>query len=172
MKRIIKLGTDPLNRRQLFFLELVEPGELPNQLALPSPNFYCFIAWDSQAAEVEEISHLAEALIKAGAAYFCTLGPGCERVHDIKDALDSEPFNDIGSPDDSVIMTTWHAKEPLEKALHFFLNSTWVEQHYEATSLCSLAISVGSKEWSRTITAALRAPREFSESVESQRQTA
>jgi hypothetical protein len=165
MKRVVKLSTDPWNMRELFFLDLAEPGEFPSQLGLPRPNFYCFIAWDSQRAEVEEISRFAEALMKEGAAYFCTWGPGCERVHDIIDAIDSDPFNDLGSPEDSVIMTTWHAKESLEKALHFFLNSTWVEQHYEAMSLCSLAICVGSKEWSKTIAAALRTPREFSWNV-------
>jgi hypothetical protein len=62
-------------------------------------------------------------------------------------------------------MTTWHAKEPLEEALYFFLNSTRVDQHYEPTSLSSLAISAGSAEWKETIMAALTNPRGFSDRV-------
>ncbi len=165
MKQVSKLSIDPANERQLYFLDLAGPDDLPSQLGLSSSNFYCIIAWDSERADVETISRFAESLIREGAAYFCTWGPGCERVHDIIDEIDSYPFNDLGSPESSVIMTTWHAEDSLEEALYFFLNSTWVDQHYESTSLSSLAISVGSEAWKETIMAALRSPRAFSDYV-------
>jgi hypothetical protein len=75
-------------------------------------------------------------------------GPDCQRVHDIIDEM-SEPGNDVGVPEDSCIMTTWHDSEPLREALWFFLVNSWPDEHYENSTRVALAISVGSSEWRR-----------------------
>jgi len=62
-------------------------------------------------------------------------------------------------------MTTWHAKESLDDALFFFLNSTCPDEYYEGSTKCSLAIVIGNKEWSTVVREALTQPREYSERV-------
>ena len=120
MAEIERLGKDPLTNRDLYFLSATDLDEIPGRMNFSSPNFICLIAWDSDRSSVEEISSLVEPLIKNGGSYFCAWGNDCERVHDIIDEIDSYPYNDIGSPDDSVIMTTWHSDESLEETLYFF----------------------------------------------------
>jgi len=65
-------------------------------------------------------------------------------------------------------MTTWHAKESLDDALFFFLNSTCPDEYYEGSTKCSLAIVIGNKEWSTVVREALTQPREYSERVVNQ----
>ena len=81
--KIQKLSYDELTELDLFFINVNEPTEIPNEFQLTSPNFACLIAWDSRNATVVEISAVVEPLINNGASYFCTGGPDCERVHDI-----------------------------------------------------------------------------------------
>ncbi len=166
MNRIEKIGYDPQNKRDLYFLELDESIGKIDRFDLSSPHFYCFIAWDSLNATVDDISQLVESLIRSGASYFCTWGPGCERVHDIIDERTSYPYDDLNIPEDSIIMTSWHSHESLHEALYFFLNSTHTVEHYLTTSNCSLAISISSKIWSEEILNVLEKPREFSERFE------
>ena len=161
MTKIEKLGYDHLAKRDLYILNLLEPDDLPKSIKLSSQHFACFIAWNSEAASVDVISNLVEHIIKAGGAYFSTWGPDCQRVHDIIDEIDAYPYNDIGSPEDSVIMTTWHEDESLEEAMCFFLTSTSPDEFYEATMNSSLAISIGSQDWAKIIYGALLNPKGF-----------
>ncbi len=101
MAEIERFGKDPLTIRDLYFLNAKDHDDIPGSLNFSSPNFICLIAWDSDRSSVDEISSLVEPLINSGASYFCTWGNDCERVHDIIDEIDSYPYNDIGSPEDS-----------------------------------------------------------------------
>lgn len=65
--------------------------DAPHEKKLSSQHFASFIAWNSEAASVDEISNLVEPLIKAGGAYFTIWGPDCQRVHDIIDEIDAYP---------------------------------------------------------------------------------
>lgn len=161
MTLIERIGFDPSTERELFYLSLSEPDDLPKTINLASKHFACFIAWDSELASVEEISCLVEPLLDYGAAYFCTWGPGCERVHDIIDEIDAFPSDRNSPTEDAVIMTTWHAKESLEEALCFFLTTAWPDEYFEATLKSSLAICIGSHEWSSVIRDALAKPEDF-----------
>lgn len=91
MNEIQKIGRDPLTERDLYFLSINGINEIPNDINLSSPNYVCLIAWDSQQSTVEDISSVAESLIKNGGSYFCTWGPDCERMHDIIDEIDGAP---------------------------------------------------------------------------------
>jgi len=162
-----RIGFDALTERDLFFLALARPADLP-RVELTSQHFACFIAWDSEPASAEEISSLVEPLINAGAAYFCTWGKGCQRVHDIVDEIDAYPYDTVGATDeDSVIMTTWHENESLEDALYFFLTATSPAVYFEATFKSSLAISVGSQEWASAIRYIMADTEAFRKRIES-----
>jgi hypothetical protein len=161
MSEIQKLGSDSVTQRDIYFLDINKPCEIPIEFHLSSPNFACLIAWDSLNATVEEISSVVEPLIKNGGSYFCTWGPDCERVHDIIDEIGRMTHSDLGSPEGSVIMTTWHKDEPIQEALYFFLCCSWPDGHYEGSTNSSLAIVIGNTEWAEEIKKSLRAPRQF-----------
>ena len=73
----------------------------------------------------------------------------------------SYPDNDFGVPEDSCIMTSWHASEPLRDALWFFLVNSWPDEHYQDSTRAALAISIGSSAWAAEIAEALDDAREF-----------
>jgi hypothetical protein len=159
MSNVIQfIRNDNLTGRDLFFLPLNSSNDIPETIKLSSENFVCFIAWDSQKSSVEEISKLLEIIIKNGAAYICSWGPDCGRVHDIADEIDSYPFKEFGSPEDSVIMTTDHQSESLEEAMFFFLSTTSPDEYYEKSCNSSLAISIGNKDWNESIKKILENP--------------
>jgi len=87
----------------------------------------------------------------------------CGNVHDIIDEIDSKKFIDLGSSEESIIMTTWRNDEILQEALYFFLNETWPDEYYEGTTLSSLAIVIGNQEWSEIVKKALMEPGKFND---------
>jgi len=154
---IEKCAFDEENERQLFMLELSTPEELPAHVDLHSPNFGCVLAWNACDTTTEEVAALVEPLIKAGCVYFSCWGPDCERVHDIIDECD--PYTE------SVIMTTWHEKVPIEEALWYFLNCTWPDDEFRDSFRASIAITVGSREWAATARGAVNDPKTFTQAV-------
>src|SRR5687767_7300718 len=86
-----RVSYDSVMERDLYVLDLGAADDFPARLMLPSSNFACLLAWDARAASDAEIATLARKLLDAGAAYVCTWGPDCERVHDIIDAELIEP---------------------------------------------------------------------------------
>jgi hypothetical protein len=59
------------------------------------------------------IRAFARRLLDAGAVYFATWGPDCQRVHDLIDA--ERPTDEPGEHD--VVMTTWHERVDLDEAI-------------------------------------------------------
>jgi hypothetical protein len=151
---------DSVLERRLFSLEIPSAGVLP-RVMLPDGNFACLLAWDARGASADDVSAVVQPLLRAGASYFVCWGPDCERVHDIIDEIASYPDNDFGVPEDSCIMTTWHASEPLCAALWFFLVNSRPDQHYQDSTHAALAISIGSPAWATEIAEALNDVREF-----------
>jgi hypothetical protein len=151
---------DSLTERQLFSIDIASTIELP-RLDLPAGNFACLLAWDARGASADAVSAFVEPLLRGGASHFVCWGPDCERVHDIIDEMVSYPGHDFGVPEESCIMTTWHASEPLGEAIWFFLVNSWPDEHYRDLTHSALAISVGSSVWAAEITEALDHPREF-----------
>jgi len=155
MSGLESYGQDPSSERGLFVLELARGERLPPGIELGSPHFVCLIAWDSRGVTVKEISSLVDGLLTMGCAYFCTWGPGCERVHDIVD----ESVVEL----ELSIITTWHSDEPLEDALWFLLNTCYPVDVFGGSCKAGLAIAIGEPSWATTIEGVFKNPRAFSE---------
>ena len=158
-------GYDTVSERRLFALPLASPVAFPTDLELPAGNFVCLLAWDARGVPVGVVSKLVERLLIAGACYFVCWGPDCERVHDIIDEIDGDPFTCLGAPAGSVIMTTWHASEPLSEAIWFVLRCAFPDDHFFESTRCTLAVSIGSGEWAAEVATAFEAPDAFVDSV-------
>jgi hypothetical protein len=145
--------------RPLFALALAGFGLPAAPLELPTRHFLCLLAADFSAASDGQISALAKELLDRGASYFVCWGPGCERAHDLID--DVTLLVEPPVPGDSVIMTTWHAGQPLGEALLFLLCAAWPDAAYEETTGCALAVSIGSPAIAAEIREALAHPDSF-----------
>ena len=74
----------------------------------------------------------AQALVREGARYVCTWGTDCEAWHDAVDLAEAllnreagvAGDDDCSRQDGIFVMTTWHAWDPLEDAMHFYRYST------------------------------------------------
>jgi hypothetical protein len=149
------VGYDSKFKRQIWLLALdaltvpFECDELQKQ------QFACLCVIDASPIETDGLSAFCSRLIDLGCAYFCTWGPDCERVHDIMDEQaigENPPATDIGC-----LMTTWHAKESLAKAVNYFLTCTVPDEEY-APAGCGygLAVVVGPTDWVTNIERHLR----------------
>jgi hypothetical protein len=144
------IGYHAASERQVFLLTLDSlhaPWSMP---IAEGRHFTCFCAMDARNVTAAELGEFCARLISLGCAYLCTWGPDCERVHDVMDELvvgDNPPQTYLGC-----LMTTWHAKDSLEDALHFFLYAADPDEEY-APNGCGLAlcISVASTEWNVAI---------------------
>lgn len=145
--------------KPLFALELPEFRLHAEGTELPTQHFLCFLAADFTAASDSEIAGLAKDLLDLGASYFVCWGAGCERAHDLIDEV--ALLLDPPIPEGSVIMTTWHADEPLDKALYFLLCSAWPDSAFEDSTGCTMAVSVGDEEIAEQIRKALSQARDF-----------
>ena len=163
--KIEYIGKEDLTERELFFLSLDSSIDIPQNIQLTSKNFACLIAWDSKNNSNQEISDFAETLIKNGAAYICIWGNDSKRIEDICDNIDSNPNNQFGSLEGSVIMTTSHRNESIEDTLYYFLTDTHPDEYYEATLKSSLAIAIGNKDKLKIIEDALSNPNLFRKNI-------
>lgn len=126
----------------------------PSDITIPSKRFRLFVAADTENNPVDVVSTFAYAALGKGMAYFSSWGPGCERFHDIVDEVILE--DDLGDrrfvgSDESVCMTTWHAKHELDEALDFFARFARPSGSFEPDSDYWLAVSVGNAEWAASI---------------------
>jgi hypothetical protein len=160
MPDIEHLGYDSVLERDLFALELDSPEVFPASLHLSSPRFACLLSWDARGVEAIRIARLARKLLDSGAVYVCAWGPDCERVHDI---IDEEEIGPNPPPKvDRVVMTTWHANEPLAEAIWFVLHNSWPDEGYESGCDSRLGVAIGSPPWASEIREAFSRPHEFS----------
>jgi len=126
----------------------------PN-LDLPSKQFRLFIAADATKIHDDQIETFAEAALSTGMIYCCTWGPDCSRVHDLFDdvILADELGPGLYAPPtaDDVIMTTWHERDSLKKAVWYFANCTFPTKSFEHESEFWLAIAIGNRRWAASI---------------------
>ena len=134
--------------RELFFIAAPEIVALPPAFTFASRHFAALLVTDSTRIADDGLATFSTSLIRAGCSYFCTWGPGCERAHDIFDlqCLDIDP----------VIMTTWHADEPLDDAIWFLLRTTFPDDGYFDTTRTGLAVVVGTPEWASHVERRMR----------------
>ena len=152
-----RLGRTVKPSRTLFFAEFRKADELVATLTFPTKHFVAMLAWDSTNEDVTSISRVAELLIRAGCAYVVAWGEGCERVHDIvdEDLVELELGLDPSRPEAMPmpgpnpfaayphVMTSWHADEPLDEVLDFFLGDTFPVDEFELTCGSAVVIAIG-----------------------------
>ena len=107
----VHVGYDSVEGRSLYVLE-VAAGHV-EVFHSPAERFGCFLVADATGLTDQKIRGLVRALLDAGAAYFATWGPDCQRVHDLIDA--ERPRDEPGEND--VVMTSWHADVDLDSAI-------------------------------------------------------
>jgi hypothetical protein len=77
--------------------------------------------------------------LQLGCRYACFWGEACEEWHDLMDELALPVEEERGDPD-TVVMTTWHAKEPLQEAMWFLaFCANEPDRSLSATLLCDTA---------------------------------
>lgn len=92
------------------------PDQAPPQL-MCCP-FRALIVSEAEVTQ-EWRNRVAEWLVKSGCLYVVAWGIECEKWHDTVDWNVIEEFDYGDIPDDRVIVTTWHADEPLSEAMWF-----------------------------------------------------
>ena len=65
---------------------------------------------------------VAKWLVESGCLYLVAWGDECSLWHDEVDEANLDSFDWEPIPDDRFVMTTWHAREPLEDAMWFSQN--------------------------------------------------
>jgi hypothetical protein len=144
--------------RELFVLELPALTDFPERLSLSGPRFACLLAWDARGVGVVDVSRFARKLLDSGAVYICCWGPDCERVHDI---IDQEEIGPNPPPvADRVVMTTWHANQPLAEAIWYVLHC-YPDEAYATGYASTIGVAIGSREWADEIRSAFSDPRKF-----------
>jgi hypothetical protein len=133
---------------------------LPALIQPSNAHFVLFLAIDGTKVNTEVIFSVAEKLLDQGMVYACVWGPDCERVHD---RIDQPRFwRKPDETDSNVVITTWHAEDPLAEAVWFFLNCTWPAQDYVHTCSDWIAAVIGNPAWEAEVRAKLLAEKEES----------
>ena len=139
--QIDEIGLQDPNGRALSLVAVPRPNEFRADELPVSQHFMCFLAWDASTATIDEISDLANALLRSGAVSISCWGKGCERVHDIFDEL-IVGDGAAGSGYSKSIMTTWHSRESYREAIWYALFVAQPTDLFEATCLDSVFILV------------------------------
>jgi hypothetical protein len=123
---------------------------VPAILESCSPHFMLLLAMDASSLKDEEISASARILLSRGLAGFSVWGPDCSRVHDLFD-LERDP----GETDETVVVTTWHADEPITEAVCYFDLCAYPAAGFERDCSDWVAIAVGNESWEEEISTAV-----------------
>lgn len=109
-------------------------------------------AYNEELALPQTLERIAQALARATceaeiiAAYVCTWGAACERVHDIFDEFLVMREIEQGKPLPH-IMTTWHNEESLDEALGFALKVALPNATFLASCGLVVVAAVANEEW-------------------------
>ena len=143
----------PLTEGKDFAVVQLSQLKWPNLQCIPSPRFRLFVAADVAALSAGVLSEFGYGALTRGMVYFCVWGDGCERFHDVVDEilLDDElgERRFCGQGKNDVVMTTWHAKDSLERALDFFASCAVPTDGLAANSEFRLVLCCGDQEWTR-----------------------
>ena len=150
----------PLHRL-IYFGHVSTLAELIDAIAATNRRrrgFVLFLAYDARTVSNEVVFAAARQLLHLGMSYIVAWGPDCERVHDIFDDADIEQNPDSNRGSDSVIMSTWHADEPIEQALWFALHSAYPAPGYEASTGSTIVAIIKNATWAEAVSAYLDNP--------------
>jgi hypothetical protein len=92
-------------------------GQSPLEIPLDLTSESILVIAERQVLRPDQ-NRVAVQLVELGIKSACTWGIDCEDWHDTIDWVDIE--RTLGQDDPPVLMTTWHASEPLEDAMWYF----------------------------------------------------
>jgi hypothetical protein len=148
---LLENQSGPLGRSE-YSLSAATPDEVVDSIQVPEGrHFVLFLAWDALGVSEDAVVQLARELVRKGLAYLVAWGPDCERVHDLFDSVDVELNSDSNIGPETVIMSTWHDKEPLTEALWFSLNTAYPAPPYNETAVATIAVAIGNAAWGAAI---------------------
>jgi hypothetical protein len=122
---------------------------LADKIIPSTAHFGLFLAMNSNDIDDDSVLQGARNLFSKGLASLCTWGPGCERLHDLFD--DEADQINLELSGDDVIMTTWHADEPLEDALWFFARTAFVTGKFAKTCKDWIIAPISNPGWEHLI---------------------
>ena len=101
----------------------------PYSLVSPFNNepFVLLLITDDSVA-VNERLVLCDQIVNSGCRYVCCFGHECELWHDTIDESYIATDPNFDPPEETHIMTTWHADAPLTDVIHFMIRSTSIDE--------------------------------------------
>ena len=144
--------------REIQVLSFATIDELAKRLPIGDQHFLLLLAWDAPEKSTEQLTGFFERLVDRGLVYFCAWGRNCEAVHDAVDRCDTEKHKREGRSvsENSVVMTTWHAKESLGEALWFFKICAVPAGSRDPSECDRFAVAIGNPAWSTEMEQALQ----------------
>ena len=125
---------------------------LADSLQPPCPRFVLLVAADTECVAASELQAWAGRLLDCGAVYACCWGPGAEQLHLAFDMAAIERETVVaGSDDDSVIMTTFHTREPLLEAAWFAVHAAYPTGIFESGTDAVVVAVVARDDWYQEI---------------------
>jgi hypothetical protein len=133
--------------RDFFVCSARTIGDLPDEVSPTAPHFGLFIAMDARIVDDDLLRDVAGKVVAKGLVCLVAWGPGCKRVHDRVD----DAGRDYNESDEKFIMTTWHHRELLKKALWYFAEASIVADGYVLTCTDWIAASIENPDWDKKI---------------------
>ena len=143
----------PIPGIQVLFFDSIE--DLALRLPAATRYFTLLLAWDAPSLPEGDLEERLRPLVNRGLVYFCAWGDRCEEVHDAVDRCDIERMRVPGS-EGYVIMTTWHAKDTLEKAFWFFSDLALPGDERMLGDMARYAVTIGNRNWGKRLKQLLR----------------
>ncbi|OGS05606.1 MAG: hypothetical protein A3G41_06355 [Elusimicrobia bacterium RIFCSPLOWO2_12_FULL_59_9] len=137
--------------KDYYFLSLQRLEEWPDKLDLPSGFFGLMLCMDAGKTDRDHIFSAAAKALENGLCCFSAWGPGCEFTHDVFDQAILKKRPDPEERDEKIILTTWHADESLDEALHDFALLAVPADFFQRRLNDWLIVSVGNKDWDAKI---------------------
>lgn len=130
-------------------LSVARIDDLADELPHERPHFLLFLAWDHPDMQAEKLVDLFRPLVDRSLVYFCAWGASCEAVHDAIDRCDIEKHQEAGDElfDDTILLTTWHARDSLAEALWFFKVCAMPARSFDPADCDRFAVAVGNPDW-------------------------
>jgi hypothetical protein len=120
--------------------------ELADCLPHRHPYFTLLLAWDAPEIDQQELIALFRPLVDRGLACFSAWGNRSEEVHDAVDLCFVERELEVGEAD-YLLMTGWHANEPLEEAVWAFKMLDIPSELHVFAEFDRFAVAVENRAW-------------------------
>jgi hypothetical protein len=141
----VQAVADQQSGRRFSLIDLERLDQWPATLPGLGPRYGLLLACNAEQVASGVIAEVAERALASGAVSILAWGPGCERVHDIFDAVYAPSVLD--QPDCQVVITTWHANESLDEALWYFVDVAGLVE----PAADWLVVAVGHHDWTDQI---------------------